>query len=215
MPGPTSRPSCWSNRRPCESDLHVPIAPGHPLLGRTARATGGLSARARACVRVGLGGRLLLLGCHRSRALQEGDPLRPVPGHPRRPAVPNGLVSADGARRRLPHEARDAVGIRGPCFDARARRWGATGSCDRAVPDRRVRHEDKGAPPRSEPALSSVVHGCSTERVPRLDRRLLAAPICQRVSPANRRNADFLSKRVGTYQYNPQWGVLLSQLWVK
>ena len=30
----------------------------------------------------------------------------------------------------------------------------------------------------------------------------------------NRRNVDFLSKRVGNYQYNPQWGVLLSQLWV-
>jgi YVTN family beta-propeller protein len=31
----------------------------------------------------------------------------------------------------------------------------------------------------------------------------------------NRRNSDFVSKRVGNYQYNPQWGVLLSQLWVR
>jgi hypothetical protein len=31
----------------------------------------------------------------------------------------------------------------------------------------------------------------------------------------NQRNADFLSKPVGNYQYNPQWGVLLSQLWVR
>ena len=26
---------------------------------------------------------------------------------------------------------------------------------------------------------------------------------------------DFVSKRVGNYQYNPQWGVLLGQVWVK
>jgi uncharacterized protein (DUF2164 family) len=32
---------------------------------------------------------------------------------------------------------------------------------------------------------------------------------------SNRRNVDFVSKRVGNYQYNPKWGVLLDQLWVK
>lgn len=31
----------------------------------------------------------------------------------------------------------------------------------------------------------------------------------------NRRSVDFVSERVGKYQYNPQWGPLLSQLWVK
>jgi peptide/nickel transport system substrate-binding protein len=31
----------------------------------------------------------------------------------------------------------------------------------------------------------------------------------------NRNTVDFVSERVGNYQYNPQWGVLLSQLWVK
>ena len=41
----------------------------------------------------------------------------------------------------------------------------------------------KGAPPRSEPALSCLVNGCSTGGVPRLDRRLLAARIHQRVGP--------------------------------
>jgi peptide/nickel transport system substrate-binding protein len=36
------------------------------------------------------------------------------------------------------------------------------------------------------------------------------------VVPAyNRRNVDFVSKRVGNYQYNPQWGLLLDQAWVK
>jgi hypothetical protein len=26
--------------------------------------------------------------------------------------------------------------------------------------------------------------------------------------------ADFVSRRVGNYQYNPQWGALLDQMWV-
>jgi peptide/nickel transport system substrate-binding protein len=46
-----------------------------------------------------------------------------------------------------------------------------------------------------------------------IERELLAhAPL---LPTDNRRNADFVSKRVGNYQYNPQWGVLLSQLWVR
>ncbi len=46
-----------------------------------------------------------------------------------------------------------------------------------------------------------------------VERDLLAqAPV---VPVGNRRNVDFLSKRVGNYQYNPQWGPLLHQLWVK
>src|SRR5262249_34975849 len=31
----------------------------------------------------------------------------------------------------------------------------------------------------------------------------------------NLRQSDFVSRRVGNYQYNPQWGALLDQLWVK
>jgi YVTN family beta-propeller protein len=34
------------------------------------------------------------------------------------------------------------------------------------------------------------------------------------VSIVNPRNFDFISGRVGNYQYNPQWGTLLDQLWV-
>lgn len=46
-----------------------------------------------------------------------------------------------------------------------------------------------------------------------VERSLLAqAPI---VPTYNRKNIDFVSKRVRNYQYNPQWGVLLDQLWVK
>ena len=47
----------------------------------------------------------------------------------------------------------------------------------------------------------------------RIEREILAqAPV---VPTDNRRNVDFLSKRVGNYQYHPQWGVLLDQLWVR
>jgi peptide/nickel transport system substrate-binding protein len=47
----------------------------------------------------------------------------------------------------------------------------------------------------------------------RIERDILAqAPL---VPVYNERNVDFVSKRVGNYQYHPQWGVLLDQLWVK
>jgi peptide/nickel transport system substrate-binding protein len=32
---------------------------------------------------------------------------------------------------------------------------------------------------------------------------------------ANPRRIDFLSTRVGNYQYHPLWGMLLDQLWVR
>jgi peptide/nickel transport system substrate-binding protein len=31
----------------------------------------------------------------------------------------------------------------------------------------------------------------------------------------NGREVDLVSKRVGNYEYHPQWGALLDQLWVK
>jgi peptide/nickel transport system substrate-binding protein len=47
----------------------------------------------------------------------------------------------------------------------------------------------------------------------RIEREFLThAPV---VPTYNRRNVDFVAKRVGNYQYHPQWGVLLDQLWVK
>ncbi|MBA2642951.1 MAG: hypothetical protein H0U82_08505 [Actinobacteria bacterium] len=46
-----------------------------------------------------------------------------------------------------------------------------------------------------------------------VERTLLAqAPVVPTYNPSN---VNFVSKRVGNYQYNPQWGVLLDQLWVK
>jgi hypothetical protein len=31
----------------------------------------------------------------------------------------------------------------------------------------------------------------------------------------NLNTVDFISARVGNYQFHPQWGLLLDQLWVK
>ena len=45
------------------------------------------------------------------------------------------------------------------------------------------------------------------------EREILAqAPM---VPTYNRQVVDFVSKRVGNYEYHPQWGALLDQLWVK
>ena len=44
------------------------------------------------------------------------------------------------------------------------------------------------------------------------ERKILAdAPV---VPTFNRENIDFIAKRVGDYQYNPQWGPLVDQMWV-
>lgn len=46
-----------------------------------------------------------------------------------------------------------------------------------------------------------------------IDRRLTdQAPF---VVTSTAKDLGFVSKRVGNYQYNPQWGVLLSRLWVR
>ena len=47
----------------------------------------------------------------------------------------------------------------------------------------------------------------------RIESELLAqAPT---VPTYNRKNVDFVGKRVGNYQFHPQWGTLLDQLWVR
>jgi hypothetical protein len=32
---------------------------------------------------------------------------------------------------------------------------------------------------------------------------------------SNQLGSVFVSRRVGNYQYNPQWGILVDQLWVR
>jgi len=47
----------------------------------------------------------------------------------------------------------------------------------------------------------------------RVERELLGQAVT--VPTSNIRNVDLVSKRVANYQYHPQWGALLDQLWVK
>jgi peptide/nickel transport system substrate-binding protein len=62
-------------------------------------------------------------------------------------------------------------------------------------------------------ALQARDPSAANVRWQRIEREILAqAPV---VPTSNRRNVDFVSKRVRNYAYNPQWGVLLDQLWVK
>jgi len=58
----------------------------------------------------------------------------------------------------------------------------------------------------TDPALASSLWT-------RVDREVVdQAPVVPLVNP---KQVDFLSGRVGNYQYSPQWGVLLDQLWVR
>jgi YVTN family beta-propeller protein len=75
--------------------------------------------------------------------------------------------------------------------------------CDRSIDAQIAR---AAAAQAQDPAAATVLWQ-------KVERSLLAqAPL---VPAYNRRNVDFVSKRVGNYQYNPQWGVVLDQLWVK
>nr|MBA3736932.1 ABC transporter substrate-binding protein [Actinomycetota bacterium] len=75
--------------------------------------------------------------------------------------------------------------------------------CDRAI-DRRIHRSLELQP--TDPAAANALWS-------RIDRELVdKAPLVPLVNP---KQVDFLSRRVGNYQYNPQWGVLLDQLWVR
>jgi peptide/nickel transport system substrate-binding protein len=75
--------------------------------------------------------------------------------------------------------------------------------CDRSIDEKMTR---AAAVELQDPPAATVLWQ-------QVERALLAhAPV---VPMYNRRNLDFVSKRVGNYQYNPQWGFLLDQAWVK
>jgi peptide/nickel transport system substrate-binding protein len=78
-----------------------------------------------------------------------------------------------------------------------------SGFCDQSID---VQMRDAAAAQVQDPAAATTLWQ-------KVDQALLAqAPV---VPVYNRSNVDIVSKRVGNYQYNPQWGVLLGQLWVK
>jgi ABC-type transport system substrate-binding protein len=75
--------------------------------------------------------------------------------------------------------------------------------CDRAIDAQMARAAELQV---QDPAAANVLWQ-------RVEQSLLArAPV---VPAYNRSNVDVVSERVGNYQYNPQWGVLLAQVWVK
>jgi YVTN family beta-propeller protein len=77
------------------------------------------------------------------------------------------------------------------------------GFCDRAIDE----HMDRASAVRvRDPAAATTLW----QRVE--DEILARAPI---LPGYNQNYVSFVSERVGNYQYNPQWGVLLSQLWVR
>ena len=75
--------------------------------------------------------------------------------------------------------------------------------CDRHV-DRLI--ERARALEVTDPALASSLWS-------KIDHELVnEAPVVPLVNPTQ---VDFLSRRVGNYQFNPQWHMLLDQLWVR
>ncbi len=62
-------------------------------------------------------------------------------------------------------------------------------------------------------ALQTTEPQAASELWARIDREITdQAPW---VALYNTKSADFVSERVGNFQYNPQWGVLVDQLWVE
>jgi peptide/nickel transport system substrate-binding protein len=78
-----------------------------------------------------------------------------------------------------------------------------TGWCDPSL-DAEMRHA--AAVQATDPPASGLLWQ-------RIEARLLAQAIV--VPTSNKQEVDLVSKRVGNYQYHPQWGALVDQLWVK
>jgi YVTN family beta-propeller protein len=59
----------------------------------------------------------------------------------------------------------------------------------------------------------SVNPGLASQEWTAIDREIVDLAVD--VPLDNQLNSDFVARRVGDYQYNPQWGVLVDQLWVR
>ena len=59
----------------------------------------------------------------------------------------------------------------------------------------------------------SVNPGLASQEWTAIDREIVNQAVD--VPLDNQLNSDFVARRVGDYQYNPQWGVLVDQLWVR
>lgn len=69
--------------------------------------------------------------------------------------------------------------------------------------------------PRIAKALSEepVNPGLASQQWTAIDHEIVNEAVD--VPVANQTDPVFLARRVGDYQYNPQWGVLVDQLWVR
>jgi YVTN family beta-propeller protein len=74
---------------------------------------------------------------------------------------------------------------------------------------------DPGLDARMNKALTdqSVQAGMASQEWAAVDRSVVDAAVDVPIS--NSLEDDFVSRRVGNYMYNPQWGVLVDQLWVR
>jgi peptide/nickel transport system substrate-binding protein len=78
-----------------------------------------------------------------------------------------------------------------------------TGWCDRSL-DAQMTHA--AAVQAADPPAAALLWQ-------RIERELLTQAIV--VPTYNKQEVDLVSKRVGNYQFHPQWGALVDQLWVK
>jgi peptide/nickel transport system substrate-binding protein len=74
--------------------------------------------------------------------------------------------------------------------------------CDKSIQAQMTQAENLGTNPTAADAIWEKVDHEMTDQAPWVDLY-------------NPKQIDFLSKRVGNYQWNPQWYVLIDQLWVK
>jgi peptide/nickel transport system substrate-binding protein len=74
--------------------------------------------------------------------------------------------------------------------------------CDKSIQAQMTQAENEGSNPDAANAIWQKVDHEMTDQAPWVDL-------------FNPKQIDFLSKRVGNYQWNPQWYILIDQLWVK
>jgi peptide/nickel transport system substrate-binding protein len=74
--------------------------------------------------------------------------------------------------------------------------------CDKKIQAQMTQAENQGDNPDAANAIWQKVDHEVTDQAPWVDL-------------FNPKQIDFLSKRVGNYQWNPQWYILIDQLWVK
>ena len=160
-----------------------------------------------------------------------------------KPFTPRGLRYIVSVLKSLGYKARLNVTSRTPRRTSGRRRLAAEDPGGRQWLDRGLRLRRRTSSPRSSPAAPSTPGTSDNQNSaefcdPTIDAEIARARSLQTSDPqaaselwskidrdvvdqapwvvlAQPAAFDFVSRRVGNYQYNPQWGALLDQLWVK